>query len=233
KKITPPPPPQNRGQKQQLIPRRNSGFPWLGNIPAHWQVVQLKRMCVSILTGSTPKNLEIINPEETVNWFTPGDLSDRELELRVSERKLSATILVNNGLSWFPKNSIMIVGVGASLGKVGVTSLAASANQQINVLLIQNLASPWYVAYQLQALREVLFAHSLASTLPILSQQRMGETMVAFPPLEEQHIIVNHIRAKTEEFTVLKRHVNNSIKLFQQKRASLITAAVTGQLALT
>ena len=210
-------------------PRRPSGLPWLGEVPGHWEVVQLKRLCEKVLTGSTPKNLEeMANAEATVNWFTPGDLTDDEISLTDSVRKLSATLLEDEALSWFPARSVLVVGVGATLGKVGILTEAGSANQQLNALLPKEGVSPWFVAYQVQALRSVLFASSLASTLPILSQQRMGEIKVTMPPLAEQERIVSFIEQESAKINQLHAAITRSLTLLEKKRASLITAAVTG-----
>ena len=56
------------------VPLRDSGIPWLGEIPTHWKVILLRFACYSIETGGTPSIDYVDDTSETsVDWFTPGD----------------------------------------------------------------------------------------------------------------------------------------------------------------
>jgi type I restriction enzyme S subunit len=52
----------------------------------------------------------------------------------------------------------------------------------------------------------------------------------AFPPLAEQCEIASALAAKTEELTKLCGEAKRAIGLLRERRAALITAAVTGQI---
>ena len=69
----------------------------------------------------------------TICWFTPADFSGNN-ELSTSNRKLIPEAFQSNGAELFPKYSVYLVSIGATLGKVSFFREPASANQQINVL---------------------------------------------------------------------------------------------------
>ena len=52
------------------------------------------------------------------------------------------------------------------------------------------------------------------------------------PPIDEQHEIVGHIKVRAERSNVLGKFLKESNQILKERRAALITAAVTGQLDL-
>ena len=57
-------------------PTKHSGIDWLGDIPAHWEVLPLRRVTLRVATGRTPPstNTDYFS-DGLLNWFTPGDFS--------------------------------------------------------------------------------------------------------------------------------------------------------------
>jgi type I restriction enzyme S subunit len=53
---------------------------------------------------------------------------------------------------------------------------------------------------------------------------------MAVPPVEEQQAITRHIEHATEKTSTLTAEIARSIDLLRERRAALITAAVTGQI---
>ena len=52
---------------------KDSGLPWLGNVPAHWEVKKL-RQCGSIAGGLTPSMADRSLWDGDVPWVTPKDM---------------------------------------------------------------------------------------------------------------------------------------------------------------
>jgi type I restriction enzyme, S subunit len=213
-------------------PLRDSGIPWLGEIPAHWGTRKLRYACEAIQTGGTPSPEFVDDPTEgAVNWFTPGDFVGT-LELKRSARKVAQAGIDAGEAQLFPAGAVFVVGIGATLGKTGFIVEPASANQQINVLIPQRQTDSRFLAYLLARLGDVMNISANSATLPILNQQRMGEIAVTLPPLEEQRAIVRWIEEKIARINNVRRATESTIRLLKERRAALIAAAVTGRLEI-
>jgi type I restriction enzyme S subunit len=98
-------------------PMKDSGVDWIGKIPEHWEFVKLKRYC-KIRTGKTPSTTkEYYFENGDIKWFTPGDLN--KFELVDSERKVTYRAQIEQACNMFPANTVYLVGIGGTIGKVG------------------------------------------------------------------------------------------------------------------
>ena len=112
---------------------KESGVEWLGEVPEHWDILPLRRLCESVKTGGTPTGTEDVHFDENgLNWFSPSDFSDL-LYLVDAKRKLSEE--GQKEIRIFPPLSVMLVGIGATIGKVGLLKSPGSCNQQINCFI--------------------------------------------------------------------------------------------------
>lgn len=209
---------------------RDSGVPWLGEIPAHWEHRNLRFCCTSIQTGGTPAP-EFLDyeGEDGLDWLTPGDLSESLVPER-SSRRVGPGALSAGDLKMFPRGAVLVVGIGATLGKVALLEQVASANQQVNALTPREDVDGAYLAYEMSVFGDLLRVSANTATLPILNQQRMGDLTVLVPPLAEQQAIVEHIARETAKLDAVRAATERTIALLKERRAALIAAAVTGQL---
>lgn len=214
------------------VKMKDSGMEWIKKIPATWATVLLKR-CATIMTGGTPStDIDRYWANPTFRWYTPSDFSDDDVVLNDSSRKLDETAIKEYAAKLFPKNSVLVVGIGATLGKVGISLNECSSNQQINAIIFNSMVLPEYGAYYLLAGKEYIKSQSNAATLPILNQSTMGELQIVVPNIEEQKNIVGFINKKV---SVIKEGIENlQIQLSDLKsyKSSLITEAVTGKIDL-
>lgn len=214
------------------VEMKDSGVEWIIKIPATWTTVLLKR-CATIMTGGTPStDIDRYWANPTFRWYTPSDFSDDDVVLNDSSRKLDETAIKEYAAKLFPKNSVLVVGIGATLGKVGISLNECSSNQQINAIIFNSTVLPEYGAYYLLAGKEYIKSQSNAATLPILNQSTMGELQIVVPNIEEQKNIVGFINKKV---SVIKEGIENlqiQISNLKSYKSSLITEAVTGKIDL-
>ena len=213
------------------IAMRNADVPWLSEMPAHWSHRKIRFCCVETRTGGTPapEFLDYEGEEGGLNWFTPGDFSERLILCR-SKRRVAAVALDAGELRMFPSGAVLIVGIGATLGKVGLLRSRASANQQINALITCNDIDSVFLAYELSVLGDFMLASANMATLPILNLQRMGDVSLLVPPIEEQRTIVEHIARQTTNIDKVRIATERTIAILKERRAVLISAAITGQI---
>jgi type I restriction enzyme S subunit len=211
-------------------PTKDSGIDWVGQIPSHWQILPLRRIATSVATGRTPPSAAgDFFSDGVVPWFTPGDFGD-DLVLGDAEKKLSLDAFDEGFAAKYPANTVLLVGIGATLGKVGLTPTACSSNQQINAITVSDEDDPYYLATYLQAFRAEVRMQASGNTLPILNQDKTKAIHIVRPPLNEQREISKLIAMIDERLSLTKARIQESIERLNELRSALINAAVTGQI---
>ena len=212
------------------VPMKPSGIDWLGNIPAHWEVLPLRRVARQVTTGRTPSSRDAdYFTDGKLNWFTPGDFGTG-IELDESTRKITPEAVEDRTCTLFPPGTIFLIGIGATLGKVAVVTSHGSANQQINAISLGTLSEPYFVAYYLHGFREEVRVMSNGNTLDILNQDDTKSLIVPVPSLEEQKEIGLVLRRHDGRLAGAMSEIRQSVDILCDYREALITSAVTGQL---
>lgn len=214
------------------VPMKDSGIDWIGMIPEHWIVSKLKAFA-DVQTGSTPstsvdKYWE--NPIE--DWYTPSDFEDSDIQLKPSSRKLATIAFKEEACRVFDANTVLIVGIGATLGKVGISSKSCSANQQINAVTFKEKVLPLFGAYYLYSIKDTMKAVANAATLAIMNQSTTKDLPFICPPYEEQRSIVKAIDNKISVTANGVSELQAQIEDLKSYKSSLITEAVTGKIDL-
>jgi type I restriction enzyme S subunit len=211
-------------------PMKPSGIDWLGDIPRHWEVLPLRRLTSRIATGRTPPSSDTdYFTGGTLNWFTPGDFSTG-IELQDSARKVTPEALEDGACTLFPVQTVFLIGIGATLGKVAVSTTPGSANQQINAILPDKKNDPYYIAYSLHGFRTEVRVTCNGNTLGILNQDGTKSLLMPVPPSSEQRMIAFELRRRDANQAEVVRRIDASIGFLQVYRSALITSAVTGQM---
>ena len=214
------------------VEMKESGVEWIGNIPSTWAVLSLKR-CATIMTGGTPSTeKEQYWETPTFPWYTPGDFSEDDIFLKDSSRKLDCQAVEEHAAKVFPKNSVLVVGIGATVGKIGIAENECSANQQVNAVVFDSTVCPLFGAYYLYAAKEYLRAQCNSATLPILNQSTMGELKIVLPPFDEQNRITELINQKVSVIKSGIEEIEHQLSDLKSYKSSLITEAVTGKIDL-
>lgn len=213
-------------------PMKESGIEWLGEVPGHWEALSLRRCTTSVQTGGTPSSeppRAAADVADGMVWYTPGDFTDK-LRLEASARRISSTSVSEGEAKTFPAGSVLVVSIGATLGKVGYSFEESSANQQINAVIPNEKIDGYFLAYSLSVKPDVMRYLSNASTIGIMNQEKTKEICIAVPPMNEQLAISKFLDSQTVKIATLTAEAQRAIELLQERRTALISAAVTGQI---
>lgn len=211
---------------------KDSGVEWLGEIPEHWEQKNLKYLA-RVQTGGTPKiqNAKMdYFAEGNINWYTPSDFYNDGV-LEDSKRKINDFAVEDGEVEIFSEDSVFLVSIGATLGKVGLSKTKASANQQINVIIFdKSQVNPFYGYYFLVSNKEMIKLEADYTTLPILNQTKTKSLTIAYPDLKEQDKIVQYIDNECGRINTILGKFNKQIDLLQEYRTTLISDVVTGKI---
>lgn len=208
---------------------KDSGIEWVGEIPREWVSTIIKRYC-NLKTGSTPStnNQEWFNG--SLEWYTPCDFNE-QYYLRNSARKLSQKARKDDVVCIVPKNTVMIIGIGGTAGKIGITTTECSFNQQITALINNKKLLSKYLMYWLIANTKILLETALYTTLPIINNETIGEYPLIIPnEILEQQEIADYLDKKCAEIDAVIAKKEQLVTELESYKKSLIYEYVTGKM---
>jgi type I restriction enzyme, S subunit len=181
-------------------------------------------------TGSTPKAAERGNYGDFIPFVKPGDFNkDGSLDYNkdgLSEKGLDEARKVAAG-------SVLMVCIGATIGKCGYCDRDVTTNQQINALTPSNGVSHKFVYYQMltESFQRSVMNSSAQATLPIINKSKWNALTVVLPPkLEEQKRIVAKFDALASETLRLSTLYERKLAALEALKKSLLHQAFNGKL---
>lgn len=214
------------------VPMKDSGVEWLGDVPAHWSVHPLKYL-VRMQSGGTPSKA---NPEfwgGVIPWASAKDMKVDILER--TQHHITEFALACSAASLVPMEALVVVVRGMILAHTfPVAQLAGplSINQDLKALIPCHEITSDFLAWTLRGLaRETLDRVSEAGhgTCALRMEDWVSMTLPV-PPVQEQVEIVRQLVCTLKRLGDLVVESQGAIGLLQERRAALISAAVTGKI---
>ena len=189
--------------------------------------VPLRRVAAHVKTGGTPP-AETIS-DEGAEWVTPGDFTEY-LEVTSSARRVSPAALASGHLPTFEAGSVLIVGIGATAGRVGYVERPVSGNQQVTGIECGDSIQGEFLAWQLHVRAPELRSLAPYTTLPIINNDFLKSLPIFVTNLETQRRVIRRLRKEKERVRSLVQVTERQLALLHEHRQALIAAAVTGEL---
>lgn len=205
---------------------KDSGIPWIGQIPEDWKIGRLK-FYAQIKTGSTPPTNIKQYFDENINWFTPSDF--KNMYLNNSERKIASSFLTDFNITLFPLKTTLLVGIGATCGKIALINNEGYCNQQITAIVASNNIDRKFMFYEMSAIQKYLKENALYTTLPILNNEYIKNINIIIADIEIQQQIVDYLDKRCEEIDNLIKIKQEKIEKLKEYKKSLIYQYVTGK----
>ncbi|EIR9801750.1 restriction endonuclease subunit S [Campylobacter coli] len=197
-------------------------------LPQGWEWKSLGEIG-EIITGTTPsKN----NPNFYGNeypLFKPSDLNG-DIIIKYASDNLSK--LGFDNARNLPKDTILVVCIGASIGKVGLSGVNGSCNQQINAIIPNSAFTSKYLFFVCLSnyFQTILKKNASQTTLPIINKTEFSKLQIPLPPLKEQEQIASHLDELSSHVKNLKQNYQAQIKDLQELKNSLLDKAFKGNL---
>lgn len=195
-----------------------------------------KKVCEigEIQTGTTPPTSDKGNYGNYIAFIKPADVNfEGRGGINISNEMLSEKGFL---LSRCAKaESILMVCIGATIGKVGFSTSKVTFNQQINVLTPKTEYYPKFFYY---GMLEKHFQNNVIkegkgaqATLPIINKTKWGNLRLSFPSSKtEQQLIVSHLDSLSEKVKELEAAYNKTIADCEELKQSLLRKAFNGEL---
>ncbi|CAJ2376379.1 MAG: Type I restriction-modification system, specificity subunit S [Arenicellales bacterium IbO2] len=188
--------------------RKKSGVAWLGDVPAHWEMKQLKHGLQPGRSGGLLVKSEMFS--EPAEGLFPGfSASGQDVWVDHAQYRESA---------------IVLSAVGARCGKTFKADGAWTAIANTHVLRIADGFCRDYLWYLTN--NESFWIRG-GTAQPYVRVAATLREKFAFPPLEEQLVIADYLDRRTEQIDTLIEKKQQQILLLKEKRIALISHAVT------
>jgi type I restriction enzyme S subunit len=181
-------------------------------------------------TGSTPKTSDQSQYGDFISFVKPGDFNtDGSLDYDkdgLSESGLKSARKVSAG-------SVLMVCIGATIGKCGFCDRDVATNQQVNALTPSDGSSNTFIYYQMlteEFQRKVIHASGQA-TLPIINKSKWSALSIWLPPtVAEQKKIAAQFDALSRETQRLAAVYTRKLAALEGLKKSLLHEAFSGEL---
>lgn len=210
---------------------KDSGIPWIGEIPEGWIPKKLKFSCKLFgrigFRGYTADDL--VDESEGAITLSPTNMDGIRLDFTKCSY-LSWDKYFESPEIMVEKGDVLLVKT-ASVGKcvyVDYLPKETTVNPQILVLKEHKDCSK-FIAYIFQTTLGDAYIDTTkgGSTIYTISQEKIGNYEFAFPPLAEQHLIATFLDKKCSEIDSLIELQEQMIEELKAYKQSVITEAVT------
>lgn len=218
----------------QTAPTKDSGVDWLGEVPAHWSVAPL-RYVARVQTGiAKGKDLEG-RIARTVPYLRVANVQDGHIdltdvaEIEIAEHDLSRYLL---------RRGDVLMNEGGDFDKLGRGDIWQG---QIDPCVHQNhvfavrptgVSAEWLnlITSSSYAQQYFMTRSKQSTNLASISSRNVMNLPVVLPPPSEQASLAARVGEIVLTLAEMRETAEGAVKLLQERRAALISAAVTGKI---
>lgn len=205
-------------QNQASRPLKPSGVPWLGDIPAGWDVKRGKEILA-------PLKRPIREDDEIVTCFRDG-----EVTLRRNRREDGFTVAEKEiGYQGVEKGDLIVHGMDGFAGSIGVSDSRGKASPVLIVL--NSTENKRFLMYYLRSLALCDVFLSLSTGIRErscdLRWNKLGNIPYLLPPLSEQRAIADFLDEKCAAIDAIVEEAKSGIEEYAKWKQSVVFQAVT------
>lgn len=192
---------------------KDSGVEWLGEVPAGWNVLPLKR-AVRLITEKTGGREYAVALENIEGWTGRYIPTDTEFE--------------GEGVD-FAEGDILFGKLRPYLAKAWLSDRQGGAVGDFHVLRPEPKTSGRFLLYLIlnRVFISIVDGSTFGAKMPRVSWDFMGGMQLPFPPLFEQHTIAAFLDRETAKIDALIAEQQRLIARLAEKRQAVISHAVT------
>lgn len=214
------------------VPMKDSGVEWLGEVPEHWRVGRIKNYA-KIESGHTPSRTK---PEYWVScnipWVSLNDSKQlKEVDyIEDTFYKISELGMANSSAHLLPARAVVFTR-DASIGLSAITTKSMAVSQHLIAWVCdEKFIIPEFLLLVFYAMEKEFERYTFGATIKTIGMDNVRGLKSTFPPVEEQHNLIDWAFNKIEKIKSSISKVEDMLYLLQERRTALISAAVTGKI---
>ncbi|MDQ7882033.1 restriction endonuclease subunit S [Atlantibacter hermannii] len=215
------------------VPMKDSGVEWLGEVPDHWELVPLKYLC-NFSGGGTPTKDNLSYWQGgSVPWVSPKDM--KSFWISETQDYVTPKAVSESSTNYIEEGSLLMVVRSGILQRnipVAINIVKVTMNQDMKALRFNERMKAHYAAYFINGNVNSLLLEwtKEGATVESIEHEYLANGLIPVPPIDEQHSIIKSISGQMIRFELLEEKALTGIRLLQERRTALISAAVTGKI---
>jgi len=198
----------------------DSGVEWLGEVPAHWDVLSLKyaAQIIQDKLDEKPENLPYLGLEHI----------ESETGRLVKEEPAEG---VSSTVRHFKEGDVLFSKLRPYLAKVYLAETEGVGTTELIALRSKVEICEKYLAYQLlsKGFIDRVDSMTYGAKMPRVSPEQVGARLIALPSFDEQRAIAAFLDRETERIDALIEKKERLIDLLEEMRATEVLAVATGR----
>jgi type I restriction enzyme S subunit len=218
------------------VPLKDSGVPWLGEIPKHWEVRRVKNLArpgyKTFVDGDWIESPYI--RDSGVRLIQTGNIGAGRYREK-GFRYISEETFHTFGCTEILPGDVLICRLGEPVGRACVApdlGVRMITSVDVCILKLSDAVSPMFAVYLMTAPGYLRWVGSLVrgSTRDRVSRSMLAGFTIPLPPIEEQAVIVAHLTDACREVDTTNSRLERDITLLREYRTRLVADVVTGKL---
>ena len=204
---------------------KDSGIPWIGQIPEDWEVCKVKFLCEEIFSGGTPSTTNDSYWNGNIPWLQSGKIQNDyifEYDRTITEKGLE-----NSSTKMVKRDSILLAMTGATCSNVGYLTFDSCANQSVMAYIPLKTTIPKFLFYVLMACKNNILLHKNGGAQSGINGEVCQNLFVPKITTDLQQKIVEILDKKCGQIDELIKVEENAIEKLKEYKTSLITKVVT------
>ena len=216
------------------VKMKDSGIEWLGEKPAHWEVIKLKWAVSKIGSGITPRGGSEVYVDSGIPLLRSQNIHFDGLKLQ-DVAYITEETHHEMSNSEVKKRDVLINITGASIGRctyVPQNLRIANVNQHVCILRPKKNILSKYLNYYLSSHKGQfqVFLSQTGTSREGLNFTQLGNFIFILPKVSEQNEIINFIETKDGKIFESIGEILSQINLLKEYRTTLISEIVTGKI---
>ena len=223
-------------------PMKDSGVPWIGEVPAHWYILQFRRLILDICDGPFGSSLK------SEHYTEEGTRLIRLQNIKSGYFNNQSKAFISNNYAKLLKRhkalpgDLLIASLGDTNNPMGRACVLPIEVEEAIVKadcfrarLDQKQGNHLYYSHYLSSLAGAVGfeQHSRGATRSRINLSIVRDIEVPKPSLAEQDSIQSRIKSFESKNNNLRNQIEDQVTKLQEYRQALITAAVTGKIDVT
>jgi len=206
---------------------KDSGVEWLGEIPAHWEVKKFNH-CASVRNGQVDPT---ISPYSDMILYAPNHIEKGSGRILYKETAMEQG--ADSGKYLCKQGEVIYSKIRPALAKISICTegYALCSADMYPIQAVNGLTNSylfWLMLSSMFTSEAVLDSDRVA--MPKINRDTLGQYKLSVPPRNEQAKISSFISESVNKIDSLVEKAGVAIRLIQERRTALISAAVTGKI---
>lgn len=212
------------GKYQAYPAYQESGEEWLGNVPNHWDVIQIKHLSV-VKRGASPRPIDDVKYFDDGGeyaWTRIADVTASDVYLTKAPQRLSD---LGSSLSVKLEPESLFLSIAGTVGKPCITGMKACIHD--GFVYFPELKIPSKFLFYVFAGEQAYKGLGKFGTQLNLNTDTVGGIKIGCTTNDELEGIVSFLDHETAKIDTLIEKQQQLIKLLKEKRQAVISHAVT------